>query len=204
MNKLGIRNQIKALLARNDVTDAIVDTFIDQAVARIQRTLRVPPMEKIQTFTTTETNRQILVLPSDFMKLKHLYINNYALEYADVATFLRTQDAPGNTPRIYTRVQGSFLLKPTPPIGLTITMVYYGEIPDLNTDDATNFVTDLAPDLLVYTALSYAADYYIDDRKAAFEEVAQRAYSELEAQAIDLEFSQEGLTVNTAFNSPEY
>lgn len=204
MNKLGIRNQIKALLARNDVTDAIVDTFIDQAIARIQRTLRVPPMEKMQITTTTSSNPEIIVLPSDFLKLKHLYISNAPIEYVDVGTFLKTQDALGNTPRIYTRIQGSYLLKPTPPAGVTINMVYYGEIPDLTTDTSTNFVTELAPDLLVYGALSFAADYYIDDRKAAFEEVAQRAYGELDAQATDMEFSQEGLSVNNAFNSPEY
>lgn len=204
MNKLGIRNQIKALIARNDTTDAIIDSFIDQAIARIQRTLRVPPMEKMQTTTTTTVNPEIIVLPNDFLKLKHLYISNAPIEYVDVGTFLKTQDAPGNTPRIYTRIQGSYLLKPTPPAGLTINMVYYGEIPDLVNDTDTNFVSEIAPDLLIYAALSFAADYYIDDRKAAFEEVAQRAYGELEAQATDMEFSQEGLSVNTAFNSPEY
>lgn len=204
MNKLGIRNQIKALIARNDTTDAIIDSFIDQAIARIQRTLRVPPMEKMQITTTTTTDPQIIVLPSDFLKLKHLYISNAAIEYVDVGTFLKTQDAPGNTPRIYTRIQGSYLLKPTPAPGLTINMVYYGEIPDLVNDTDTNFITEIAPDLLIYAALSFAADYYIDDRKAAFEEVAQRAYGELEAQSTDMEFSQEGLSVNNSFNSPEY
>lgn len=204
MNKLGIRNQIKALIARNDTTDAIIDSFIDQAIARIQRTLRVPPMEKMLVTTTTTTNPEIIVLPNDFLKLKHLYISNAPIEYVDVGTFLKTQDAPGNTPRIYTRIQGSYLLKPTPPAGLTINMVYYGEIPDLVNDTDTNFISEIAPDLLIYGALSFAADYYIDDRRAAFEEVAQRAYGELEAQTIDLEFSQEGLVVANSFNSPEY
>lgn len=204
MNKLGIRNQIKALIARNDTTDEIIDTFIDQAIARIQRTLRVPPMEKMQITTTTNTDPQIVVLPNDFLKLKHLYISNAPIEYADVGTFLKTQDAPGNTPKIYTRIQGSYLLKPTPPAGLVINMVYYGEIPDLVNDTDTNFVTEIAPDLLVYTALSFAADYYIDDRRDNFEEIAQRAYGELMDQSTDMEFSQEGLSVNNSFNSPEY
>lgn len=204
MNKLGIRNQIKALIARNDTTDAVIDTFIDQAVARIQRNLRVPAMEKAYITVTTEDNPGTIFLPQDFLRLKHLYISNAPIEYTDVSTFMRTQDAPGNTPKIYTRVQGSYLLKPTPPVGLSITMIYYGEVPDLVSDTDTNFLTEIAPDLVVYTALTFAADYYIDDRKQQFADMALLALSELQAQADEIEMAQEGLTVSNSFNSPEY
>lgn len=204
MNKAGIRNQIKALIARNDTTDAVIDTFIDQAVARIQRNLRVPAMEKAYITVTTEDNPGTIILPQDFLRLKHLYISNAPIEYVDVSTFMRTQDAPGNTPKIYTRIQGSYLLKPTPPVGLTITMIYYGEIPDLVNDTDTNFVTEIAPDLLVYTALTFAADYYIDDRKQQFADMAVLALNELQAQADEVEMAQEGLVVSASFNSPEY
>lgn len=204
MNKLGIRNQIKALIARNDTTDAIIDTFIDQAIARIQRTLRVPPMEKSYITTTPTVDPEILVLPNDYLQLKHLYRDTSAIEFVDVATFLKTQDAPGNPPKIYTRIQGSFLLKPTPAPGTKLTMIYYGEIPDLVNDTDTNFITEIAPDLLVYGALSFAADYYIDDRGPQFEAVAQRAFQELQDQANNMEFSQEGMVVSSSFNAPEY
>jgi hypothetical protein len=204
MNKLGIRNSVKALIARNDTTDAIIDSFIDQAVARIQRTLRVPSMEKMMTTTASVDNTNTIVLPNDFLKLKHLYQPTGPIEYVDVSTFMKTPDAPGNTPRIYTRVQGAYLLKPTPPVGMQITMVYYGEIPDLVNDTDTSFLSELAPDLLIYAALSYAADYYIDDRKQMFEDVAERAYNELMEQSYDIDMAQEGLVVSTAFNAPEY
>lgn len=204
MNKLGIRNQIKGLIARNDTTDSIIDVFIDQAVARIQRTLRVPSMEKMVITTAAADATNTIVLPNDFLKLKHLFISNAPIEYVDVSTFMKTPDAPGNTPKIYTRIQGSYLVKPTPPVGTKMTMVYYGEIPDLVADTDSNFLSEISPDLLIYTALSFAADYYIDERKDAFEAVAQRAYQELKDMAEDVEISQEGLVVSTSFNAPDY
>lgn len=204
MNKLGIRNQIKELLNRNDVTDAQLNVFIDQAVARIQRQLRVPAMEKAEIYTTNALGGNLLVLPNDFLQLKHLYTNRGVISYADLATFIRTQDAPGNVPTIYTRLQGVLQVKPTPPEDFQITMVYYAEIPDLVNDTDISWLTELAPDLLVYGALTFAADFFVDDRKAAFEETATRIFNELNQQAIDMEFSQEGMAVAPAYNSPEY
>ena len=204
MNKAAIREQIKALLNRNDATDAQVDTFIDQAVARIQRTLRVPSMEKVEIYTITEDLPNSLSLPNDFLQLKHLYRPDGVIEFRDLGRFLMTQDAPGNKPLIYTRVQGSYQLKPTPPAGYQITMIYYGQIPDLVNDTDTNFVTEIAPDLLVYGALTFAADFFVDDRKDSFEQIAVRIFNEVQDQANTLEFAQDGMTVNTAYNAPEY
>ena len=204
MNKLGIRQQISGLLNRNDATNAQLDVFIDQAVARIQRTLRVPPMERVQIYTVeTETNGS-LSLPNDFLQLKHLYTSTGTINYTDLGNFIKTVDVPGQTPTIYTRVQGSLLLKPSPPEDFQITMVYYGEIPDLVNDTDTNFVTEIAPDLLVYGALTFAADFFIDERKDAFEQVAVRIFNEIQDQANTMEFAQEGMTISTAFNNPEY
>lgn len=204
MNKAAIREQIKALLNRNDATDAQVDTFIEQAVARIQRTLRVPSMEKVEIYSTTEDLPNTLSLPNDFLQLKHLYRSDGVIEYVDLGRFLKTVDAPGNKPLYYTRVQGSYLIKPTPPQDYEITMIYYGEIPDLANDTDSNFVTEIAPDLLVYGALTFAADYFVDDRKAAFEEIAVRIFNEIQDQANTMEFAQDGMAVNNAFYAPEY
>lgn len=204
MNKLGIRQQVSGLLNRNDATDAQLNVFIDQAVARIQRTLRVPSMEKVQIYTVSAETPEMLSLPNDFLQLKHLYTSTGTIDYTDLGTYLKTVDAPGSVPKIYTRVQGSLLIKPTPPEDYTITMVYYGEIPDLVNDTDTNFVTEIAPDLLVYGALTFAADFFIDDRKDAFEQIAVRVFNEVQDQANAMEFAQEGMTISNSYNSPEY
>lgn len=204
MNKLGIRNQIKGLLNRNDVTDAQVNTFIDQAVARIQRTLRIPSMEKTQVYTAGSSGADLLALPNDFLQLKHLYHSKGTVKYVDLGQYIATVDAPGNAPAIYTRIQGGLQVKPTPPQGFVITMVYYGEIPDLVNDTDENFLTVIAPDLLVYGALIYASDFFVDDRRDKFEEIATRLFDELNTQAIEMEFAQEGMTIAPSAGYPEY
>jgi len=208
MNKQGIRDQVIALLNRNDITNAIADTFIDQAVARIQRTFRIPPMEKSLVYTTTAENPGTLILPNDFLELKYLYIDTpvakYVLQYKDLDGFLRYPEVGGSAPQYYTRIQGGFKIKPTPPTGSVIYMVYYGEIPDLVEDTDTSFLSEIAPDLLVYGALTYAADFYVDDRKVPFEEVFGRIYTEIMEQNLQMEMSQQGIAVAPAYNYPEY
>lgn len=204
MNKKGIRDQVKALLNRNDITDPIADTFIDQAVARIQRTLRIPPMEKMIVYTAQTVEPDLLVLPNDFLELKHIYIDDKTLQFKDLNSFLRYPDYGGSKPMFYTRIQGGLKVKPAPAVGSTITMVYYGEIPDLVNDTDENFLTAIAPDLLVYGALTFASDYYIDDRKEQFENVATRIFDELVTQAAEMEMNQEGLAIAPTYNYPEY
>ena len=53
MNKGEIRAHFKALLNRSDCTDALADTFLNQALTRIQRILRIPPIERMQTYTVS-------------------------------------------------------------------------------------------------------------------------------------------------------
>ena len=66
MNYGQIRTHFKALLNRSDITDALADTFIEQGIARIQRSLRIPSMEKQHNYTfSTQTTK--VTLPSDFL-----------------------------------------------------------------------------------------------------------------------------------------
>jgi hypothetical protein len=199
MNKQGIREQVKALMNRNDFTDALADTFIDQATARIQRTLRIPPMEKTEIYTVTVSSPETLAIPADFLNIKYLYCERTLLEYVDLSKFLTTEDPIGNTPVIYTRLQGALKLKPTPAAGTQIVMIYYGEIPDLVGDTDTSWLSELAPDLLVYGALTFAADYFVDERKASFEERFASIYGELEEQSRLTEMDQSALRIQPAY-----
>ena len=199
MNKSQIRTQFLALLNRNDCSNELADTFIEQSLARIQRTLRVPPMEKMETYTVNEETPETLILPEDFLNIKYLYSGQTLLEYVDLGKLLG-QYPQVDTPRMYTRIQGSLKMYPTPVEGTQILMVYYGEIPDLTSDSSENFVSVIAPDLLIYGALSYAADYFIDERKPLFEETFNRVYGELVEQANLTDMSQSSLAMGTPFN----
>jgi hypothetical protein len=203
MNKGQIRSQFLALLNRNDCSNELADTFLEQGLARIQRTLRVPAMEKVETYTVNDVVPNTLILPNDFLNIKHLYSGDILLEYVDLNRYLQYNNSV-DSPRVYTRIQGELKIKPTPPEGTEILMVYIGEIPDLTTDTSTNFITEIAPELLVYGGLTYAADYFIDERKPLFEETFGRVFSELTEQAYLTEFEQSAMRMGSPFVGVEY
>ena len=203
MNKSQIRSQFLALLNRNDCSNELADTFLEQGLARIQRTLRVPAMEKVQTYSVNAIAPNALILPNDFLNIKHLYCGDTLLEYVDLNRYLRHEDSV-DTPRVYTRIQGELKVKPTPSEGTEILMVYHGEIPDLTSDTATNFITEIAPELLVYGGLTYAADYFIDERKPLFDETFNRVFAELMEQAYLTEFEQSAMSIGSPFIGTEY
>ncbi len=200
MNKKQVRDQLIALCNRNDLTEDLANTFLEQGLSRIQRTLRVPSMEKTAVYSINEEAPDTLSLPSDFLNIKYLYCDTTLLQYVDLGRFLSTPSTV-DTPSVYTRIQGNLKLKPVPPEGTEVLMVYYGEIPDLVAEDDENFLSVIAPDLLIYGALTYAADYFIDERKPLFEETFSRVYNELVEQAMLTEMDQSALAIGTPFNT---
>ena len=206
MNKAQIREQLKGLMNRNDLTNAQADIFIEQALARIQRTLRVPSMEAEEVLTTNSTNGDTIILPSDFLNIKYLYVpksdgTQQMLEYKDVATFLAIPSSVG-IPQYYTRIRGELKMKPYPQTGTTVNLIYFSEIPDLVADTDINFLTIIAPDLLTYGALTFAADYFVDDRKPAFEERFGAIYSEVVEQAALVDMDQTSIAISPAYAYP--
>lgn len=203
MNKAGIRTQFLALLNRNDCTNATADTFIDMSVARIQRTLRVPAMENQEVITVNTENPDVIVLPADFLNIKYLYCHDTMLEYRDFSTFMKIPPSKGY-PLYYTRIRGELKVKPMPTEGMEINMIYYGEIPDLVNDTDENFISVVAPDLLIYGALSFAADYFFDERKPMFDDRYNTVYAELVEQATLVDMDQTTMAIAPAYYDPSY
>lgn len=200
MNKAQIRSQLLGILNRNDCDNSTADNFIDLALSRIQRTLRVAAMEKQQVYTSNDVGDNLLVLPQDFLSMKYIWCGDKMLEYKDFATFLKYPDAKG-LPQIYTRIRGGIQVKPVPPVDTEINLIYYGEFPDLPTDTSENSLTNFAPDLLIYGGLSFAADYFVDDRKELFENRYAAIYNEVEEQARTVEWDQATLSIQPVYQN---
>jgi hypothetical protein len=203
MNKAQIRTQVKAILNRNDCDNATADNFIELALSRIQRTLRVAPMERQQNFTSNDVGDNLLVLPNDFLSMKYIWAEDVMLEYKDFTTYLKYPESTGS-PKIYTRVRGGLLVKPTPPLDTEISIIYYGEFNDLPTDTSENALTNFAPDLLIYGALTFASDFYVDDRRELFENRYSTIYNEIEEQSRTVEWDQSTLAVQAVYPQIEY
>lgn len=190
MNKGQIRAHFKALLNRSDCADALADTFIDQAISRIQRLIRIPPMERQQAYTINSVDPQeSIILPSDFLEIIDIYFDNSSLARVPMRTILEMKK--GNdvgSPKFFAREQGSLVLYPRPTAG-TLYLNYYGQFSDLVADTDTNDLTSIASDAVTYCALAYAADYFIDERGGLFEQKLNTFLSELQQQANDAETS---------------
>lgn len=204
MNKAALRTQFKNLLNRNDCSNNLADTFLDQALGRIQRTLRVPSMEKVNTITFSDSLPSSFILPDDFLEFISLYFDGPSgggrLTYVPMGTFVEIPKNTGGTPKYFTRIGAEVKVKPLPSQDTSLTLLYYGEIPDFTDDTSSNFLSEIAPDLLIYGALSYAADYFVDERKQAFEEVYARTFSDLVAQSASLEFSGGEMSIQPMYN----
>lgn len=190
MNKGQIRAHFRALLNRSDCSDALADTFIDQAQARIQRQLRVPSMEKQQVYTVdSASGLKSIVLPSDTLEILTIYYDGVGLVRVPLHEMVEMQqNGTTGKPKFFTRQQGSVLLSPMPISG-KIYLDYYGEFGELSEDSDTNSLTLIASDLLTYTALAYAADYFLDERGPLFDAKAAQFAAEIQAHADDAESS---------------
>jgi hypothetical protein len=59
----------------------------------------------------------------------------------------------------------------------------------MTTDSSETLLSQIAPDLIIYAALTYASDYYLDERTEVFEGKYLQFMTELQEQANDQELT---------------
>jgi hypothetical protein len=170
MNYGTLKTNFQSILNRRDITPTQVETFMGFGIQRIQRELRVPAMEKKVYHLTDGT--PTVPIPTDLLELISLtHITAYRadkLVKVDIERGLQASMQPGD-PTVFYRDVGNFILGPCPPAGQQIHYNYYADASNLGADTDFNWLTDAAPDLLIYAALTYAGDFFLDERLQRFE-----------------------------------
>lgn len=186
MNKAELRAQFQALLNRSDCDATLADTFIEQSIRRIQRLLRIPPMERQQVYAISNETPSIL-LPADFLEIIDIYHGEMPLTRIPMTqmVLMKSTEEIG-VPRYFAREQETFRIFPSPSSG-TIKLNYYGEFAEMVDETDEISLGIYAPDLIIYGALSYATDYFLDERAAIFEGRFNTFAAEVQAQADDAE-----------------
>jgi hypothetical protein len=188
MNKGELRTHFKELLNRSDCSDALADTFIDQSITRIERNLRVPMMEKVYSYAISVATDE-LTIPNDFLEAINLYYDNTTLNRVSMTRFLDISDANENgTPRYFTRQGSKFKIYPIPTTG-NIVLNYYASLPAMASDTDENDLALIASDLIIYGALSFAADYFFDERGQLFDGRFTQIFDQIQTHADDAETS---------------
>ena len=188
MNYGDIKSHFNNLLNRSDITAALTETFIDQGIARIQRQLRTPLSENLSTYAITSRTTSV-VLPSDFLEIISLYYEDTELQRIPMSKYRAVAVSPiQGSPTTFIRQQQNLFLHPEPSSG-NLVLYYYAEFAPMvqNTDE--NTLAAVAHDLIIYAALTYAADFYLDERAPLFETKYNQFLSEIQEQANDQEMN---------------
>jgi hypothetical protein len=204
MAYVDVKNQFLGLLNRRDITPSLTNTFMQFGIQRIQRELRIPAMEKLANFVTDGTYN--VAVPGDYLEMLSIYTNTTTshkrLTRVDAQSILDYSKQSG-IPQFYSRIGGNFVVGPVPPSGTSVFIYYYADASALVADSDTNWITDIAPTLLIYAALSYASDYFLDDRKQMFEASYIQIAEQLQNMALQDEL--ENASVSSAYDtSPNY
>jgi hypothetical protein len=147
-----------------------VDTFIDVAELKLSRDLAVPAFRKRQTSTLTQSD-PFLTLPTDFVVLEYLQLNNSNVR---TALLLKSDEfmqeywpnrTSTGTPKYYAYFDNSTIyVAPTPSANTPVEISYRRRLTALSDSNTSNWLTTDAYDVLLYACLIEASTYNRNDK----------------------------------------
>lgn len=193
-----LKSHFNDLLNRSDITSTLTTRFIEQGISRIQRSLRTPMSERVLE-VTINSKTESMTLPSDFLEIISLYHSNKELQRIPMSRYRELTDGIyEGKPSFFARQAEKLFLFPQPTDG-KLVLYYHGEFPALSADSDENVLTQSAPDLVIYAALTYAADFYLDNRAELFEAKYTQFLTELQEQANDQELQGSTQVIQPAY-----
>ena len=166
-----LKDAIADWLDRSDLTARIPD-FIALAEARLNRDVRIRPMEVRSSMETTAGQRYFN-LPGGYLQMRNMQINSNPitpLEYItpEMLDRLYGSDTTGK-PKAYTLIGDEIQLAPIPDSDYTVEMAFYEKFTPLGDGTSgtvtSNWLTTNAPDVLLYGALLEAEPFIKNDER---------------------------------------
>ena len=166
-----LKDAVADWLDRSDLTARIPD-FITLAEARLNRDLRIRPMEVRSSMETTSGQRYFN-LPGGYLQMRNIQMNTNPitpLEYItpEMLDRLYGSDTAGK-PRAYTLIGDEIQLAPIPDSDYTVEMAFYEKFTSLGDGTSgtvtSNWLTLNAPDVLLYGALLEAEPFIKNDER---------------------------------------
>src|SRR3546814_16066678 len=103
MNFGELKDELVALINRKDLTTVRAGRFLNRAVDRLERNVRLPFMERLVEYTITDSPD--IDLPPDFIELANLFVDDVELDPVDMRSFLKTS-RQRKTPRACSKKKG--------------------------------------------------------------------------------------------------
>lgn len=207
-----VRTKFKDRLRRRDCTDTLADGFLQDAIRRVQRKLRIPAGEKsveVEIADATYLTLGRLAIPSDYLRLKAITWSNgtasRVLKRRDLTTVLyEVENGVDGTSWCFTRQGSSWVIGPTPLDEDTVRIDYWSEYADASEDADETILLDIAEDLVVFGALAYACIHFVDKRAGDFEMIFQSTLADLQMQGDDDELMEAVVAPGFTYPTEEY
>lgn len=186
-----VKAKFVSRMNRRDMTDTMADGFLQDAIKRIQRTMRIPCMEKtiLVTVGADYTTNGGVPIPSDFIKVRNVSYNDIEFpRQADEAQVMPMSFNIG-VPTAFCRRGALWVFGPTPEQGGVLRISYWAEFAPMFAPTDETVLTDIADDLMTYGALAYACDHFSDKRGNTFEARFLQIKQDIEDQADEDETS---------------
>jgi len=166
-----LKDAVADWLDRSDLTARIPD-FIALAEARINRELRIRPME-VRSKMYATVGQQYFNLPGGYIQMRNIQLNTNPttpLEYItpEMLDRLYGSSATGK-PRAYSLIGDEIQLAPIPDSAYTLEMAFYEKFTALGDGTSgtvtSNWLTLNAPDILLYGSLMEAEPFIKNDER---------------------------------------
>lgn len=167
MNTEELRETFKDILNRTDCTEEHVTTFVNMGLGRVERVLKLDLQKTSKTFK----GQSSFSLPNDFLSLILVKLNGNTCQRVP-----DTYDAKPFVKEPVYRITEGILEFPSRAIGPddNVLVRYFKRSPDVEAH------ANLHADLIIYAALIYAADLFVDERKASFENTYGQLLAEVQ------------------------
>ena len=165
---LDLRSRVRAWSNRKDISDELLNDFINIAQARLNRLLRIPPLEADAILTPDSEG--VVRVPRDFLRMIAMWYTDaqgrrVSLDRKDAAYTEQLASGISASPLFFSRQQFEIQLAPVPadvPAD-SLELYYYASIQPLTQDIDINWFTEDAPEVLLYGALSELSLYLRDE-----------------------------------------
>lgn len=180
-----LKNALAEWLNREGFTsiEARSQDFLDMAQRRVQREVRVPPMERQVELIPDDQGRA--PVPTDYLEAKYVVaVSSTDAWYLQPATYPQVLQHRQRRQRLLVfDVEAGYFHFGGQPRDEEIQLVYYREFEFVNETTQTNWFTMYAPELILYAAIVEAATYLKDfELASAYERRYNQAKSLLEEQ----------------------
>lgn len=187
----GLKNTIKSILDRDDISTDNLELGVKASIRRLQRAIiaagGMPELEKSTSFTQTGGSDSVSVY-SDLEEVKHWLLADRALERKSL-DYITGLPAQSGTPTFFARAGNTWQLYPKPEADTDMTIIYYSDQSALTNDADTNdFLVDTFT-ALIYGSLTFLGELYADERTGVWQERFNQEAQEVILAASSREFA---------------